>query len=265
MDCAPPGISIHSGNVFCDFNFHHLIGRNPVVAQKCWNSKNDELLAKHASCDILGVSSKIGDELVTRELGKKFHKMLQVNDSSEDILSDDSPSNREESCSSSGTRIFQDIDESTTFDAKVGKVLNKSVTFPISNKVQSYPEPIKREDGLPGKLCDIPNSSFCESHVYGRSMSLSPSSKLVSAMKGGRERSGISQAVKLHVKWAPEVYDPPVTSMSHSVKSHRQQCPKARKRDQHKHKHKGKSSRSNAKEKKYTRRTFLATREILSK
>lgn len=173
MDCAPPGISIHSGNVFCDFNFHHLIGRNSVVAQKCWNSKNDELLAKHASCDILGVSSKIGDELVTRELGKKFHKMLQVNDSSEDILSDDSPSNWEERRSSSGTRIFQDIDESTIFDAKVGKVLNKSVTFPISNKVQPYPEPIKREDGLPGKLRDIPNSSLCESHVYGRSMSLS--------------------------------------------------------------------------------------------
>ncbi|KAH7667801.1 hypothetical protein IHE45_12G084000 [Dioscorea alata] len=234
MDCAPPGISIHSGNVFCDFNFHHLIGRNSVVAQKCWNSKNDELLAKHASCDILGVSSKIGDEL-------------------------------EERCSSFGTRMFQDIDESTIFDAQVGKVLNKSMTFQISNMVQSYPEPIKREDELPGKLCDVPNSSFCESHVYGHSMSLSPSSKLVSAMKGGREQSGISQAVKLHVKWAPEVYDPPVTSMSHSVKSHHQQCPKARKRDQHKHKHKGKPSRSNAREKKYTRRTFIASREILSK
>ncbi|KAM0948249.1 hypothetical protein DsansV1_C07g0076301 [Dioscorea sansibarensis] len=260
MDCAPSGICMHSGNVFCDVNFHHLIGRNSVVARKCWNGKKDELLSKHASCDSLGVSSKIGDELVTQELGKKFHEMLQVHDSCEDISSDDPPTNQEERRCSFGTR-----NESTISDAKFGKILNNSATFPTSNKVQSYPEPIKGEDGSPGNLCDLPNSSFCVSHVYGRSMSLTPSFKLVSAMKGGCERSGISQAVKLHVKWAPEVYDPPITSMSHSVNPHQQQCPKARKRDQHRHKHKGKPSRSNTREKKYTRRTIFAAREMLSK
>lgn len=75
------------------------------------------------------------------------------------------------------------------------------------------------------------------------SFSSQPSSSLVSAMKGGREENGICLEMKLHVKWAPEVYDPPSTTMSHTVKSH-QHRPKARRKDQQKHKHKGKSSRN---------------------
>lgn len=46
--------------------------------------------------------------------------------------------------------------------------------------------------------------------------------KLLSAMKGSREKEGLS-AGKLTVKWAPDVYDPPVTLMSHTVKGNKQQ------------------------------------------
>lgn len=45
---------------------------------------------------------------------------------------------------------------------------------------------------------------------------------LKSAMKGSRaQQAGASpRCTDLHVKWAPDVYDPPVTSQSHTVQSH---------------------------------------------
>jgi len=73
-----------------------------------------------------------------------------------------------------------------------------------------------------------------------------PSSTLVSAMKGGRELNGTVVRSELRVKWAPEVYDPPATSVSHTVTGH--QRPKAKKKD--KNKHKGKLSRGNSSERK---------------
>ncbi|RLN25230.1 dentin sialophosphoprotein [Panicum miliaceum] len=42
--------------------------------------------------------------------------------------------------------------------------------------------------------------------------------RLVSAMKGTRAKQGI--VTKLSVSWAPDVYDPPVTSDSHTVRGH---------------------------------------------
>jgi len=42
--------------------------------------------------------------------------------------------------------------------------------------------------------------------------------RLVSAMKGTRAKQGI--ITKLSVSWAPDVYDPPVTSDSHTVRGH---------------------------------------------
>ncbi|OVA18301.1 hypothetical protein BVC80_1835g737 [Macleaya cordata] len=72
--------------------------------------------------------------------------------------------------------------------------------------------------------------------------------KLVSAMKGGRQKEGITPLEKLTVKWDPDVYDPPATSLSHTVKSHNQQqrsSSRSNNKKHGKHKHKGKSSRGN--------------------
>ncbi|KMZ65897.1 hypothetical protein ZOSMA_306G00020 [Zostera marina] len=70
---------------------------------------------------------------------------------------------------------------------------------------------------------------------------------LVSAMKGGREKEGHLSKLKLNVKWAPDVYDPPITLSSHTVKNyhHQQQRRKSKKKDRNKHgnKQKGRSSR----------------------
>lgn len=76
--------------------------------------------------------------------------------------------------------------------------------------------------------------------------------KLVSAMKGGREQKGTPLLLKMNVTWAPDVHDPPATSLSHTVKSHHQyQRPKAKKKKDQKQKRKGKSARGSSNEKKH--------------
>ncbi|KAJ1270454.1 hypothetical protein BS78_06G053200 [Paspalum vaginatum] len=78
---------------------------------------------------------------------------------------------------------------------------------------------------------------------------LQPTSKLISAMKGGREKNGMASPTEnRHVKWAPNVYDPPVTSVCHSVNSSSyKRRAKARKKEKNKQKkkHKGKSKKTN--------------------
>lgn len=48
---------------------------------------------------------------------------------------------------------------------------------------------------------------------------------LVSAMKGSRAKRGI--VTKLSVSWAPDVYDPPVTSDSHTLRPHQRSSRKS--------------------------------------
>lgn len=45
--------------------------------------------------------------------------------------------------------------------------------------------------------------------------------KPVSAMKGSREKRGVTPPQKLTVKWAPDVYDPVPSSISHTVANNR--------------------------------------------
>ncbi|EPS68092.1 hypothetical protein M569_06684 [Genlisea aurea] len=69
-----------------------------------------------------------------------------------------------------------------------GKCLLKSPTLPCPRAA-----PVKESD-----------------HPFTRSVSLPISPKLVSAIKGSREKQG-----KQSVTWAPDVYDPIPTSVSH--------------------------------------------------
>ncbi|URE18307.1 F-Box protein [Musa troglodytarum] len=83
--------------------------------------------------------------------------------------------------------------------------------------------------------------------------------KLVSAMKGGRAQEGKPLKSKLSVKWAPEVYDPPATSESHTVKGHIRR-PKAFKKDHHKQKHgKSKSYKGSSADRKHVSRKSTST------
>ncbi|KAK7345665.1 hypothetical protein VNO77_16273 [Canavalia gladiata] len=85
-----------------------------------------------------------------------------------------------------------------------------------------------------------------------------PPPKLVSAMKGSREKQGRSQ-MKLTVKWAPDVYDPVPTILSHTVKSKKQQKSRIRKSEKRNGK-KGYSKRGSGKGKQ-NRNSWLHSRD----
>lgn len=67
--------------------------------------------------------------------------------------------------------------------------------------------------------------------------------KPVSAMKGSREKRGAAPPVKLTVKWAPDVYDPIPTSVSHVVTSNKSSR-HSKKNSKNKQKNASKSSSS---------------------
>ncbi|KAK9689924.1 hypothetical protein RND81_09G091300 [Saponaria officinalis] len=79
--------------------------------------------------------------------------------------------------------------------------MHKCATFPVSACSKGKEPESQLEDG-----------EHC-----GPSVSVPTTQKLVSAMKGSREKEGIPRK-KLSVSWAPDVYDPPPTSVSHYPK-----------------------------------------------
>ncbi|XP_062179563.1 uncharacterized protein LOC133884231 [Phragmites australis] len=112
----------------------------------------------------------------------------------------------------------------------VKKGLQKCSTFPTSSS-----EP-QQDVGSCRHVDDRQDAP-----VYERSVSLPPTLKLVSAMKGSRQKNGMeSPTENRHVKWAPDVYDPPVTSVCHSVNSSYQHRSKPRKKEKNKQKKKQK-------------------------
>ncbi|XP_074276054.1 uncharacterized protein LOC141599829 [Silene latifolia] len=128
-----------------------------------------------------------------------------------------------------------------TMDCSTGvanKCLQKSATFPVS-----VGSGIEQESQLE------------ECKDFSRSLSMPPVRKLVSAIKGGREKEGAQQK-KLSVSWSPDVYDPPPTSVSHFPKKDQQSHRKTHKKHG-KRKQKGKNTRgggSGLKEKKHHRK-----------
>lgn len=84
--------------------------------------------------------------------------------------------------------------------------------------------------------------------------------KLVSAMKGSREKRGI-RVEKLSVSWAADVYDPPVTSQSHTVTNDNQHGFKTSKKS-YRNKNKHKASRKSNNEKKKSFKTDRNTSKV---
>lgn len=113
---------------------------------------------------------------------------------------------------------------------------------PVSNNDENYEISHNASDGKSSMDFGKPSSTTI--------VSLPTSLKLVSAMKGSREKQGLHTG-KLSVNWAPDVYEPPHTSQSHTVKSHNQYAGyMSKKSHRHKSKRKGKSPRSRNTEKK---------------
>ncbi|KAF8395087.1 hypothetical protein HHK36_019027 [Tetracentron sinense] len=131
------------------------------------------------------------------------------------------------------------------------KSLCKCATFPSSGK--KFPPSMNEKNKVPGTTLHGQFATESVSPACTRSISLPTPLKLVSAIKGSREKQGMPLK-KLTVKWAPDVYDPPVTTVSHTVKSHNQQRSRTNKKNG-KHKQKGKSSRGSSSYKKQYRKS----------
>ncbi|KAL6507976.1 hypothetical protein OROGR_024171 [Orobanche gracilis] len=135
------------------------------------------------------------------------------------------------------------------------KCLSKCATFPPLHgpkfsKNVFIGEKGKHEEGITAENSEGDVSTKSLIPCYSRSTSLPVPSKLVPAIKGSREKQqGTSSPKKLSVTWAPDVYDPIPTSVSHVPSDRNQRYRK--KSGKYKPKSGGKSSRgsSNSKSK----------------
>ncbi|XP_027177526.1 uncharacterized protein LOC113776537 [Coffea eugenioides] len=139
------------------------------------------------------------------------------------------------------------------------KCLAKCATFPCSAESKSSADVLDmeerhKEDLTPGDSVENGHdqSANCP---YPRSISLPTPLKLVSAMKGSREKQG-APPQKLTVTWAADVYDPVPTSVSHVPSSKPQRYRNDNRRNgKNKLKASGKTSRGNrGKDKKQSRK-----------
>ncbi|CAL0309830.1 unnamed protein product [Lupinus luteus] len=126
--------------------------------------------------------------------------------------------------------------------------MRKSATFPVPEKML----PSSSSDEEAKTSFTEPLSKNSANQNYLHSLSLPDPSTVISAMKGSREKHG-KQQMKLTVKWAPDVYDPIPTLMSHTVKNKKPQKSKKKRNEKKNGKkgQKGNSSRGgNGKDKK---------------
>ncbi|MCD7458325.1 hypothetical protein HAX54_037921 [Datura stramonium] len=168
-------------------------------------------------------------------------------------------------------------DRTYTCTNRISHVINRSVTFidpGYNDSVYSFSgyASLKFEQFnlLRSLFCfvGIPSWNLEEQEAdaestdlpYSRSTSLPTALKLVSAIKGSREKQG-KPPKKLSVTWAPDVYDPIPTAVSHvpnKVQRHRSDH---RKNGKNKQKSNGKSSRgSKGKDKKQGRKHGASTK-----
>lgn len=203
------------------------------------NLEQPVAIGKQHVCNVPGVGA-------AHELENAFHDKLQVKDELE--AGSDLPFDN-------GKRgILADVngrgDCGGTLDGSVettGKCFQKCATFPVTvigEKTHNF---------------QLENKSLMHSS------SLPTAHKLISAMKGGREKEGIPPK-KLSVSWAPDVYDPPPTSVSHYPRKNVQQQYKSKKKHA-KGKQKGKHVRaggSGPKDKKHIRKNGGRSEKRLS-
>ncbi|PIN11202.1 hypothetical protein CDL12_16203 [Handroanthus impetiginosus] len=163
---------------------------------------------------------------------------------------------------------FKNSDKRKTRSAASGKCFSKCVSCSALCDRKSSIDGLSSEEK--GQENDITSEAYeengctksvdqCYSQFISRPIPLQP----VSAMKGSRKKLGIAPK-KLSVTWAPDVYDPIPTSVSHVPSSKNQGYRNyGKKYGKKKQKGGGKSSRSNkGKDKKQTRKNSGSTTKI---
>ncbi|XP_038903853.1 uncharacterized protein LOC120090339 [Benincasa hispida] len=101
------------------------------------------------------------------------------------------------------------------------KCLSKSKSFPLpvtTSPPKDYPDNDKKPKTTVGDV----SCNETMHQAFSRSISLPAPAKLISAMKGSRAQH-YGESPKMTVTWAPDVYDPPQTSLCHCVKNNKKQ------------------------------------------
>ncbi|KAL3327468.1 hypothetical protein AABB24_035249 [Solanum stoloniferum] len=192
-----------------------------------------------SSKETLGCASGNPGGPFVSDLGYHFTESLSIKDG-EDLIYKEHYNTLEEDGS-------ENMHANDTDSTDSEKCLIKSSEFPCSAMSTPPAELVHgmKEQDADAKSTDLP---------YSRSISSPTALKLVSAIKGSREKQG-KPPKKLSVTWAPDVYDPIPTAVSHvpnKVQRHRSDH---RKNGKNKQKSNGKSSRgSKGKEKKQGRK-----------
>ncbi|KAK7396511.1 hypothetical protein VNO78_17567 [Psophocarpus tetragonolobus] len=155
-------------------------------------------------------------------LGRTFTESLHIQDAPKSIHA----SRVDDICSVGEENLCGAVKEQGT---KVNMTcLKKSATFPIPKT--ALPSSLSSEKEADTSVTESESLSEHSAHqTYSRSISLPAPLKLISALKGSREKHGVSQ-MKLNVKWAPDVYDPVPTLLSHTVRSNKKQQQRSRKK-----------------------------------
>ncbi|GAB2230115.1 hypothetical protein Drorol1_Dr00014372 [Drosera rotundifolia] len=194
------------------FNFQELsfLTMNNVSAETLISSGVDAYLEVKEQ----DPNSSVSGEDVTDELAMIFDATLKVENA---ILESDTdnPSRKDSDDNLEDKNIARDLNANSDDSlAGVGRRLSKCATFPKPGYTSS--RSVEGED----KNSD---SLLADNASFSRSVSLPTPRKLASAMKGSREKEG-APPKKLSVSWAPDVYDPAPTSVSHlpKKKTHQQ-------------------------------------------
>ncbi|PIA38984.1 hypothetical protein AQUCO_02700277v1 [Aquilegia coerulea] len=186
----------------------------------------------------LSMNSVIEDSVIAK-LGNALSEILLVQDVQLKLSGCISLSSGEELCYSESCISPEELnaDHSKLLNATSQESPNMCVGSILSEKSLLNPVSIDNKN-VASNISSHPESHMtyekCEHPAP-----LSTPKKLVSALKGSREKLGMPLK-KLSVTWAPDVYDPLPTSHCHTVKGHGQH--RSRNKKSSKSRHKGKSS-----------------------
>ncbi|GAA0151985.1 hypothetical protein LIER_10579 [Lithospermum erythrorhizon] len=190
-------------------------------------------------------SSEIRDQTTLNDLAKCTDDSLNFQDSQK-LTCDLIPSQEKDDTISLVKEDKSDDHYGTEIsNACTKKYLDKCATFPCSSEIS--PGVDNMENGQTSAALEQSSPDFVTRSCL-RSTSLPSTLKLVPAIKGSREKLG-NPPRKASVTWAPDVYDPVPTAVSH-VPSNKSQRHRSDNKNNGKKKQKGgKSSRGSNKSK----------------
>ncbi|KAK6943696.1 hypothetical protein RJ641_024798 [Dillenia turbinata] len=189
------------------------------------------------------------------ELGNSFTKLKVDIEDGQDSSPKSSPSSED------GYYTFEEgsdrLEEQSRSDVASPKKkhLNKCATFPSPGDLRPSGA-LSNEDVAQDLNQEEADTAESGNPAFSRSTSLPTPSKLVSAIKGSREKEGLP-AKKMSVSWAPDVYEPQPSDFSHvgKIKSQRPYKNIKENKKNGKGKQKGKAAKgAGAKDKKQLRR-----------